>query len=186
MDHGTPWWATSSGHGLTRLSVSLIKQGIRLYWSGVGHPQTQGKVERFHRTLKHAVRHHGRPQTLSEWENALHHFLKEYNHVRPHEALQMAVPAERYHPSPKQYNPQPSQWEYLQGAIVKRLNSQGCLDYHHRRYPPVGGHFAAKTCKLNMWKTDCSFVIGICTFGKSNSKQAGRCLWHCLFHEHKV
>ena len=134
MDHGTPWWATSSGHGLTRLSVSLIKQGIRLYWSGVGHPQTQGKVERFHRTLKHAVRHHGRPQTLSEWENALPHFLQEYNHVRPHEALQMAVPAERYYPSPKQYNPQPSECQYPLGAIVKRLNSQGCLDYHHRRY----------------------------------------------------
>ena len=48
MDHGVPWWSTSNGHGLTQLTVWLMKQGIRLYFSGVGHPQTQGKVERLH------------------------------------------------------------------------------------------------------------------------------------------
>ena len=51
VDHGTPWWSTTNGHGLTWVSVALIKQGIHLYVSGVRHPQTQGKVERFHRTL---------------------------------------------------------------------------------------------------------------------------------------
>ena len=51
MDHGSPWWGTTNGHGLTRLSVFLIRQGIALIYGGVGHPQTQGKVERFHRTL---------------------------------------------------------------------------------------------------------------------------------------
>src|SRR6202030_1887786 len=47
MDHGTIWWGTSNGYGLTWLSVRLIEQGIRLCYGRVHHPQTQGKVERF-------------------------------------------------------------------------------------------------------------------------------------------
>src|SRR6202012_4916009 len=45
MDHGIPWWGPRSALGLTGLSVWLMRQGIRLHWSGVRHPQTQGKVE---------------------------------------------------------------------------------------------------------------------------------------------
>lgn len=134
LDHGSPWWGASNGHGLTWLSVSLLKQDIRLYWSGVRHPQTQGKVERFHRTLKHDVLHHSRPLTLGEWEQALQKFRYEYNYIRPHEALDMLVPNERYQASLKPYNPDPLEWEYSEGSIVNRLNTQGCLDYQQRRY----------------------------------------------------
>jgi len=130
MDHGTPWWSNTNGYGLTWLAVSLIKQGIRLYKSGIRHPQTQGKVERFHRTLKDSIRHVGRvtncgnPKTIPEWEQALERFCNEYNHKRPHEALAMGVPARRYKSSPRKYNPKPAEWEYPSGTIVKRLNSQ--------------------------------------------------------------
>jgi len=55
MDHGALWWATSNGWGLTWLSVRLIEQGIRLVYGRVSHPQTQGKVERLHRTLGEAM-----------------------------------------------------------------------------------------------------------------------------------
>jgi transposase InsO family protein len=140
MDHGTPWWSNTNGYGLTWLAVSLIKQGIRLYKSGFRHPQTQGKVERFHRTLKDSIRHVGQvsncgnPRTLAEWEKALGRFSEEYNYQRPHEALAMRVPADRYQSSPKQYNPTPPEWEYPLGAAVKRLNTQGCLDYNGGRY----------------------------------------------------
>ncbi len=132
-DHGIPWWGNSNNHGLTRLSVRLINQGIKLYFSGIRHPQTQGKVERFHRSLEHAVRHHGRPSTMAGWRELLEFFLDEYNHVRPHEALSMATPIERYQPSRKSYNPNPKAWEYPEGSIVKQLNTQGCLDYNRRR-----------------------------------------------------
>jgi len=134
MDHGIPWWGNSNGHGLTRLSVSLIKQGIRLYFSGIRHPQTQGKVERFHRTLKETVRHRGRPQTLAGFVTALDRFREEYNNIRPHEALQMAVPSEHYQPSTKSYTPTPSAWEYPQGAIVIRLNMKGSFYYRRQRH----------------------------------------------------
>lgn len=134
MDHGIPWWGNSNHHGLTRLSVRLINQGIKLYFSGIRHPQTQGKVERFHRTLEHAVRHYGRPSTITGWKELLEFFLDEYNHVRPHEALEMATPIERYQPSRKAYSPNPKEWEYPQGSIVEQLNTQSCLDFNRKRY----------------------------------------------------
>jgi transposase InsO family protein len=134
MDHGTPWWNTANGHGLTWLAVELIRQGIRLYYSGIRHPQTQGKVERMHRSLKQQIDRRGRPRTLAESAQALAEFRAEYNQVRPHEALDLEVPAQHYQPSLRAYNPQPREWEYEEGKVVKRLNAQGCLEYEQRRY----------------------------------------------------
>ena len=48
MDHGAPWWGARAAGGMTQLSLWLMRQGVQLHWSRVRHPQTQGKVERFH------------------------------------------------------------------------------------------------------------------------------------------
>jgi hypothetical protein len=134
VDHGTPWWSATQGHGLTRLSVGLIKQGIRLCVSGIRHPQTQGKIERFHRTLKRDILYHGRPRTIPEWKKAFASFIRDYNYHRPHEALGMEVPSSRYHSSPMAYNPHPPDWEYPPGVDTRRLNSQGMVEYRGARY----------------------------------------------------
>ena len=134
VDHGTPWWSPTNGHGLTRLCVFLLRQDIRLLYSGIGHPQTQGKVERFHRTLGESVARRGRISTIPECQQVLDHFRQEYNTLRPHEALEMARPAERYRPSQRSYRVKPSEWDYPQGAEVYRLNGAGCLDYRSNRY----------------------------------------------------
>src|SRR5579871_1976349 len=55
MDHGTPWWNAQSPWGWSELTVWLMRQGIQLLFSGLGHPQTQGKVERMHGALQQAV-----------------------------------------------------------------------------------------------------------------------------------
>jgi transposase InsO family protein len=54
MEHGTPWWNANAPTGATWLTVWLMRQGIELHWSGYRHPQTQGKVERFHGSLQRA------------------------------------------------------------------------------------------------------------------------------------
>lgn len=128
MDHGSPWWSTTNSFGLTWLSVWLMKQGIMVSHGRTRHPQTQGKVERFHRTLKASLRHHGEPETLSGFGAALARFQRMYNQERPHEALGMDVPGEHYRPSERAYQPEPREWEYPAGALVKRLNRQGVLD----------------------------------------------------------
>lgn len=127
MDRGAVWWGTSNGYGLTWLSVRLIEQGIRLHYGRVHHPQTQGKVERFHRTLDEALRHRGKPQRMAAWPQALEEFRKIYNERRPHEALGMKRPTERYRASARIYQAQPRQWEYPNGSTVRRLNPAGCL-----------------------------------------------------------
>jgi transposase InsO family protein len=134
MDHGTPWFSTMNQQGLTWLAVWLIKQGVVLRYSGIGHPQTQGKVERFHRTLKARTKHRGEPVTMREWQQWAATFRQEYNHERPHEALGMKTPAEVYRAvnlSP--YQEQPREWEYG-GGLVRRLNTQGMLYYKRQTY----------------------------------------------------
>ena len=134
MDHGTPWFSTTNQHGLTWVAVWLIKQGVRLKYSGIGHPQTQGKVERFHRTLKARTTHRGAPTTMSEWQRWAAEFRQEYNHERPHEALGMKTPAEVYKAvNLRPYQEQPRTWEYSAG-VVKQLNTQGMLYYKQRTY----------------------------------------------------
>ena len=134
MDHGNPWWATTNGHGLTRLSVFLIHQGIDLIYGGIGHPQTQGKVERFHRTLSESLRTSGPPPNLTGFQASLDAFRQVYNQQRPHEALDDATPANRYRPSRRRYRPHPPEWDYPSGSEVHTLKSNGCLYLDGRYY----------------------------------------------------
>jgi transposase InsO family protein len=134
LDHGTPWFSTRNVHGLTWLAVWLLKQGVILRYSGVGHPQTQGKVERFHQTLKRRTKHRGLPTTLGEWERWALEFRQEYNYERPHEALQMKTPGEVYQAvNLRAYQERPREWEYS-GGTVKRLDTQGMLYYRSQTY----------------------------------------------------
>jgi transposase InsO family protein len=134
LDHGTPWFSTSNRQGLTWLSVWLLKQGVVLRYSGIRHPQTQGKVERFHQTLKRRTKHRGEPRTLSEWRAWAVEFRHEYNFERPHEALGDRTPGEVYQAvNLRAYQEQPREWQYS-GGVVKRLNPQGQLYYRQHTY----------------------------------------------------
>jgi hypothetical protein len=132
MDHGTPWWSMSSAWGQTHLSLWLMRQGIRLQWSGIRHPQTQGKVERFHGSLQRALERRGPARSDTQaWLDA---YRWEHNHVRPHEALGMRTPASRWRPSPRCYDPHPARWEYPEGAWVLKVDCQGKLDIKGRKW----------------------------------------------------
>lgn len=133
MDHGTPWWNTQSPSGWTQLQVWLMKLGVECIFSGIRHPQTQGKVERFHLALEMARRRRGWMET--EMEQAwLDEFRHEYNYIRPHEALGMQTPSTRWSPSPRPYDPHPPAWPYPPGAEVKALDTQGKIRLDGRRW----------------------------------------------------
>ena len=134
MDHGTPWWSVQNECGLTRLAVSLIKQNIKLHFGRIRHPQTQGKVERFHRTMKEALRHKGKAKSYGELCQKLEEFKEEYNNIRPHEALGMKRPAERFCKSLRNYNPKPKQWEYPEKSIVLDVDMAGAINYRGNRF----------------------------------------------------
>jgi len=134
MDHGTPWWSSKGPSGLTTLGVFLLQQGIRLLFSAVRHPQTQGKVERFHRTLAERLRWAGVPQTLAGFTASFAGFCQEYNYVRPHEALGLEPPALHYHRSARRYQPRPRPWAYASGLAVRRITTIGQVSFGGQVY----------------------------------------------------
>jgi transposase InsO family protein len=133
MDHGTPWFNTQGRLGWSQLTVWLMDQDIELYFSGYRHPQTQGKVERFHRSLTQALLRRGTPQDQQRqlWLDAFRH---EYNCLRPHEALQMRTPHQVWQKSPRPYRLSCPRWGYASGSEVKQVDSVGQLRLDSRRY----------------------------------------------------
>jgi transposase InsO family protein len=134
MDHGTPWWANQNGWGLSRLSVFLIEQDIDLIFGRVCHPQTQGKVERFHRTLARSMIKQGLPTQWHQWQERYDGFLDRYNYVRPHEAIGMQTPAQRYRRSERFYRPQTVPWQYPETLEVVRVDANGMIRWEGRRH----------------------------------------------------
>ena len=122
MDHGTPWRSAQSPQGFTKLSLWLMKQGIALHWGRIRHPQTQGKVERFHGELQRALQYRPPRADLQSW---LDEFRWEHNHVRPHEALGMQTPVSHWRRSERSYDPNPPAWEYPVGSWVLKVDSDG-------------------------------------------------------------
>jgi len=133
MDHGTPWWNMKAAAGWTWLTVWLMKQGIRLHFSGYRHPQTQGKVERFHGSMAAAMKRRGFPgqEQRQDW---LDEFRYEYNHLRPHEALGMRTPATVWSKSARRYQPHPLTWQYEPGVELKRIAAEGQMSLDGRRW----------------------------------------------------
>jgi transposase InsO family protein len=132
MDHGTPWWNARAPTGATWLTLWLMRQGIELHWSGYRHPQTQGKVERFHGSLQRAQGRRGVPdKERQQWLDA---YRDEYNQVRPHEALGMRTPASVWRKSERRYDPHPAPWQYATGATVVKVGSQGQIWANQRRW----------------------------------------------------
>ena len=100
-DNGAPWGSPSRAGQLSALAVWLIRHGIRISYSQPYHPQTNGKDERFHRTLKAEVLNGRSFATQQDVQRALDSWRRVYNLERPHEALGMATPSTRYQPSPR-------------------------------------------------------------------------------------
>jgi transposase InsO family protein len=98
VDNGSPWGDASHRHW-TGLRVWLLKLGVELIYSRPYHPQSRGKNERFHRTLKAEVFALQRFAELAAVQRAFDAWREVYNCERPHQALGMDVPASRYRPS---------------------------------------------------------------------------------------
>jgi transposase InsO family protein len=123
-DNGSPW-GDGPGSPFTPLGVWLMEQDIRISHSRPDHPQTMGKDERFHRSLKAEVLA-GLPfADLAAAGRAFDHWRSVYNIQRPHEALELAVPASRYQPSPRNYIETIAPFEYAPGDIVRRVQQGG-------------------------------------------------------------
>ena len=153
MDHGTPWWSAHHPSGWTRLSIWLMKQNVQLHFSAVRHPQTQGKVERFHRSLQEALHERGFPARSEDWPGWLEEFRREYNQVRPHEALAMATPASLWRPSTRRLEAQAPEWDYPPGHEVLPVRAWGQVNVGGHQYT-ISGALAGERVQLERIGTD--------------------------------
>ena len=118
VDNGGPW-GDSSGQRWTRLGVWLLKLGIDVLHSRPYHPQSRGKNERFHRTLKAEVFELNRFRDLTEVQRAFDAWRQVYNLDRPHQALNQEVPASRYRPSSRPMPERLPEPAYDEAEIVR-------------------------------------------------------------------
>ncbi|MGB8028541.1 MAG: IS481 family transposase [Terracidiphilus sp.] len=127
-DNGPPFASATVG-GLSRLAVWWIKLGIVPERIQAGHPEQNGRHERMHRTLKQEVR------TAEDWraqQRELDRFRREYNEVRPHEALDMQTPPSVYAPSPRPYPARTPEVEYPDSMQVVTVQSRGWFSWKKR------------------------------------------------------
>ncbi|MEI2713496.1 MAG: integrase core domain-containing protein [Nocardioides sp.] len=99
-DNGSVYTSRFTG-GKNAFEYLLAVLGITQKNGHPGHPQTQGKIERFHRTLKKWLARQPTAATLTELQQQLDHFKQIYNHQRPHRALNGHTPASHYTDHPK-------------------------------------------------------------------------------------
>jgi transposase InsO family protein len=133
-DNGAPWGTTQSAHGLTALSAWLIRLGIAIVHGRPRHPQTQGKLERFNRTLEAEVVAGRRYADLAAVQAAFDRWRPVYNEERPHEALGLAVPLARYAPSPRPFPETLPELVYAPEDAIRRVDAAGQISWQGRRW----------------------------------------------------
>jgi transposase InsO family protein len=146
-DNGPPWGTAGHPEALyTALGVWLLQLGIALHHGRVRHPQTQGKDERFHRTLKLEVLQHSWFGGQEACQAAFDRWRIIYNEERPHEAVGMDVPAAHYQPSTRAFPEILPQPEYAAGDLLRRVSADGYLSFKgrcHKISQAFAGHLVA-------------------------------------------
>ena len=99
-DNGVVFTARFVG-GRNAFEYLLQLLGIRQKNGKPGHPQTQGKIERFHQTLKRFLAAQPAATTITELQRQLDRFREHYNEHRPHRANNHATPGDTYRATPK-------------------------------------------------------------------------------------
>lgn len=131
-DNGPPWGSPiRPEQRFTKLAIWLIRLGIRVSHSRPGHPQTNGKIERFHRTLKNEVLEGHQFLDLPETQTHFDHWRQVYNCERPHEAIELRTPVTRYKPSPFAYPSTLPTVDYLSGDIVLKVGWEGAVKFQN-------------------------------------------------------
>jgi transposase InsO family protein len=176
-DRGSPWGGAGPEH--TVLTVWLLRLGVRVIHGRPYHPQTQGKEERFHRTLKaDLLARHDWPD-LARTQRRFDAYRQLYNHERPHEALGLAVPAKRYRPSARAFPQVVPLAEYPAGECVRAVKAKGEITFANRCYY-IGRAFAGLPLALRPHQRDgvyrvcyAAFPLGLIDLTRRPDKPKG-------------
>ena len=119
--------------GYTSFERWLMDHEILPIHGRIMHPQTQGKIERFHRTMNQELLKNTRFADLNDADMQLQNWRRKYNEVRPHEALGMKPPAQVYIPSTRLYTDVVARYDYDGSCQVYKVNNWGYLRWASSR-----------------------------------------------------
>ena len=155
-DNGSPFGAVSAIQRFTRLSYWFIDLGIMPVYSDPAHPEQNGRHERMHRDLKADC---AKPPAydLQRQQRKLNYFVKEYNNVRPHEALDMETPAKVHEQSDRVYPERIRKYDYPPGMKVMNVTQNGSIRWKsyfwvYMSRGLIGRQVAAEEVGNDVWK----------------------------------
>ena len=160
MDNGAPW-GSDAAPPYTAFTLWLMRLYVRVTHSRPYHPQTQGKDERFHRTLAVEVLRGPPFRDLAHAQQCFDVWRDVYNLERPHEALGQQVPASRYRPSVRTFPSTLPAIEYGPDDRVRKVQCQGEFSFHGHTFR-VSKCFHGYPIALRPTPEDGKFSIHFC------------------------
>jgi|SRR5436190_10276231 len=160
MDNGPPW-GYSGVQNHTTLTAWLIRIGIIVSHSRPNHPQTQGKLERFHRTLKLELLSRYQFSDLAQAQEGFDWYKHLYNEIRPHASLMGEVPSSRYCRSERNYPEDLKPIVYDEKLIVRKVQQGGLISFKGKEYR-IGGAFYGHPVGLKEGEEEDLFDVYFC------------------------
>lgn len=159
MDNGPPWGNESNGaYPYTKFTVWLIKLGVRVSHSRPCHPQTMGKDERFHRTLKAEAIAQCRDKPICHCQAVFDTWRIIYNTQRPHESLEMQTPSRCYTISKRLFPERISEDEYAPGDMIRKVYDKGFISFRNKEFR-IGQAFEGERVAIRPTETDGHFDV---------------------------
>ena len=119
--------------GYTQFEKWLMCLDILPIHCRIKHPQTQGKIERFHRTLKDELLKHNSFDDIEQAGHKIQAWREKYNNIRPHESLNMLTPSDVYVKSDRQYTGRIEPYEYSGEYPILKVNCKGYISFEFER-----------------------------------------------------
>jgi len=132
-DNGNPW-GTVQSVGYTKFEVWLMDLGILTIHGRAYHPQTQGKEERFNGTLLRERLKYREYESSEHAQRDFDEYRIFYNYERPHHALDMETPSERYCNSERTLPQRVDDWDYGTDVTVRQIKDHGYLTINGQGY----------------------------------------------------
>lgn len=157
MDNGAPW-GNDSTYKHTGLTVWLMRLGIKISHSRPYHPQTMGKDERFHRTLKAEILNDCENKSINQCQRLFDGWRNIYNTERPHEALGMKTPISRYRFSNRKYPEKMPEIEYGPDDQIRKVQMDGIIYFKGKEFR-VSKAFKGQSVAIRATNVDGKFSI---------------------------
>jgi transposase InsO family protein len=165
-DNGSPWGTAGnerSDHfpAFSRLEKWLIRLNIKPIHGHAYHPQTQGKEERFHRTLKAEVLNYEQFKNHRICQSRFDKWREKYNCLRPHEAIGLETPVTRYKQSLRTYPEVLPAIEYDSSDTIRKVNDKGIISFKYNAFR-VGKAFKGESVAIRSTSVDNQFDVYFC------------------------